>query len=156
MSAPSISGQQADFMQRLATRPAPIPPHWPKWLTDLWIRDLVTTEGARFVLTSRGRAELQPREPEAHEILIIVGASFEAAARAAKAETLAALQAAFPGTVFSMQLAEQDLIDGSHMVLPCRGTVGPGGLRPMPPAELLAGIAATLERMRFLEAPALQ
>ncbi len=157
MSASSISGQQADFMQRLADRPVPIPPHWPKWLTDLWMRDLVTTEGARFVLTLRGRAEIEaPRPAEPHEILIIVGASHAAPAKRAKAETLAALQAAFPGAVFSMLLAEDDLVDGSHMVIPCRGKVGVGALRPMPPAELLAGVVAALERLRFLEAPALQ
>ena len=157
MSASSISGQQADFMQRLAARPVPIPPHWPKWLTDLWMRDLVTTEGARFVLTSRGRAQIEaPRPAEPHEILIIVGASHEAPAKRAKVEALAALQAAFPGTVFSMLLAEEDLVDGSHMVIPCRGKIGASGLRPMPPAELVAGVVAALERLRFLEAPALQ
>lgn len=157
MSASSISGQQADFMQRLAARPVAIPPHWPKWLTDLWMRDLVTTQGARFVLTERGRAAIAADGPaEPHEILIIVGASFEAQARAAKAETLAALQAAFLGARFSMLLADQDLIDGSHMVLPCRGSAGLGGLRPMPPAELLTAVADRLEHLRFLEAPALQ
>ena len=137
--------------------PVPIPPHWPKWLTDLWMRDLVTTEGARFVLTSRGRAQIEaPRPAEPHEILIIVGASYEAPAKRAKAETLAALEAAFPGTVFSMLLAEEDLVDGSHMVIPCRGKIGASGLRPMPQAELVAGVVATLEHLRFLEAPALQ
>lgn len=158
MNDANSAALQAAFLRELSTRPKPLPPVWPRWLTDLWIRDLVTTRGETFVMTAKGRAELEhdPVPAARHEFVIVVDAASRDAAAAAKPGLLEALVRRFPEVIFSLVSADCDFVDGGrYMLIPCRGSTG-GTLKPMPPAKLQAEIAEALEAMRFLDAPLLQ
>lgn len=160
MESAELSAQQSAFLRAIASGPRPIPTVWPKWLTDLWIRDYVSTQGMALVLRPKGETELKraraAEPPTRHEILIVVSASAADRARALKDQVLAAVAQTQPGIDVTLVAAEGDLVDGDYMVLPCRGTTGPGGLRPMPPPELVDNVIDVLQSMAFLEAPTLQ
>lgn len=160
MENAGLTAQQSAFLRAIASGPRPIPTVWPKWLTDLWIRDYVSTRGVAMVVTPRGLVEVErarAAEPAArHQILIVVGPSAADRARSLKDQVLAAVAQTQPDIDVTMVAAEEDLVDGAYMVLPCRGSTGPGGLRPMPPQYLVDGVIEVLQRMAFLEAPTLQ
>lgn len=160
MENAELTAKQSAFLREIATGPKWVPAFWPKWLTDLWIRDFFSTRGAALCLTPKGQAivdHARAAEPlSRHEILVVVSASAAAQASILKDQVLAAVAQQLPDIDVSLVSAEGDLIDGQYMVLPCRGSTGPEGLRPMPPQELVDGVIEILERMAFLEATTLQ
>ena len=160
MENAGLTAQQNAFLRAIASGPRPIPTVWPKWLTDLWIRDYVSTRGTAFVLRPKGETELEralaAEAPTRHEILIVVSASAADRARGLKDEVLAAMAQSHPDIDVTLVTAEGDLVDGAYMVLPCRGSTGAGGLRPMPPHEIVDGVIDVLQGMAFLEALTLQ
>lgn len=148
--------QQTRFLHELALRDKECPTVWGRWLTDLWVKDYISTRNGRFFVTDKGRAWLASVETEIdrHELIIVVDASARGIAEATKAETIKALEHAIPGVIFTMISAESDFVDeGRYLVMPCRGSTG-GPLKPMPPPSLVRDAERVLERLRFLEVAA--
>lgn len=98
-----------------------------------------------------------PVENGRHELIIVVGISSAAIARAVKDTTIAQLSSRFAEAEFSMVCIDDDFVDGgAYMVVGCRGRIGNGGsLKPMPPYALVVSVDRALREMRFLEPPAL-
>lgn len=158
MENAELTGQQRAFLREIDAGPKCFPDVWPKWFTDLWIRDYFSSRGRALHLTAKGKAEIRSAPDDRHELVLVVGASSKEVADLSWREVLPELEREFPSVAFKLHVADVDFVDqGRYMVVPFRGNIGDGaGLRPMPPAALVERAAAAIERLRFLELGALQ
>lgn len=153
MENAELTAQQRAFLRGIEAGPKTFPDVWPKWLTDLWIRDYFSSRGRVLHLTKKGKAEIPPDAEIGAELVVVVGISSKAAAAGAWRAALPVLKREFPAVGFKLHVARADFVDdGRYMVVPFRGSIGDGtALRPMPPAGLLDAVGRALDRLRFLE-----
>lgn len=158
MENAELTAQQRAFLRGIEAGPKTFPDVWPKWLTDLWIRDFFSSRGRTLHLTEKGKAEIPPDAETEVELVVVVGISSKAAAAGAWRAALPELEHEFPAVAFSLHVAQADFVDdGRYMVVPFRGNIGDGtALRPMPPAGLVDAVGSTLDRLRFLEQATVQ